>query len=133
MPIFLGSNGFIERAGFLPPEKVDNTVSCNTKEPRRDVFDGPGETVRREQLVEDVLENVLRIRGISDVPANEAAQTGLVSLHDLGEKLILFADRPVMVHLLVLTDREARYFMNFGLREYFFSKGPPRFLLPVSY
>jgi len=61
-------------------------------------------TVGFEELVEDVLKDVLGFAGVSDVLADEIAQSGLVSLQSLRDELVLLDNRPTtpdLAHLQV--------------------------------
>src|SRR5215475_12451545 len=71
-------------------KEVDDAISRHAKEPAGDVIDRHQKTVRFDELVEDVLQNVFDITRICHPLSNEITQPGLLPLDYVRDALILF-------------------------------------------
>jgi hypothetical protein len=64
-----------------------------------------GRPVRLDEFVEDILQDVLGVNGVSDAPADEVAQPGVLSINLLRDSLVLLLHQPVFsqrpIHLLL--------------------------------
>jgi hypothetical protein len=85
--------------GFRLPfsKQIGDPITRDAKEPRGHVLDGHQQTVRLDELVEHVLQNIFGVARIRHAPADEAAQPRLLAVHDLGDPPILFAVHPLLV------------------------------------
>ena len=79
----------LKELGLLPSQEIGDAVARDTKEPAGDVFDRHQQAVGFHQLVEDLLQDVLRVGGVGHAPADEVAQAGSFFRDDLGDSTVL--------------------------------------------
>jgi hypothetical protein len=80
----------VEALRLLLAEEIGDAIARHAKQPAGDVRDRHQPAVRFHQLVEDVLENVLRVARVGHAPADEPAQPGLLPLDHVGDPLVVF-------------------------------------------
>ena len=85
------------RHGLFAPlaKTVDDAIARHAVEPGADLFNRFRQTIGREQLEENVLQNVFGLARIGHALADEAAQATAFACDSLGEALVLLSHQCV--------------------------------------